>query len=75
MHHHLTKRPPQAVHYGQSGDAPATDHGHEGPTVNVDNNDERWRDGWDHKREQRVLRRMDIHLLPFVSLLYLLSFL
>lgn len=31
--------------------------------------------GIDPKREKSILRRMDIHLLPFVSLLYLLSFL
>lgn len=31
--------------------------------------------GIDHKHEKRVLRKMDFHLLPFVSLLYLLSFL
>jgi hypothetical protein len=28
-----------------------------------------------HAERQRVLRKLDIHLLPFVSLLYLLSFL
>jgi len=71
----LDEKAPQAVHHDHSGGALATDHGYEGPTVNVDNNDEHWRDGWDHRREQRVLRKMDIHLLPFVSLLYLLSFL
>lgn len=27
------------------------------------------------KERKRVLRKMDLHLLPFVSLLYLLSFL
>lgn len=40
----------------------------------VPNNND-WEDGWDHMRVKRVLRKMDIHLLPFVSLLYLLSFL
>jgi hypothetical protein len=31
--------------------------------------------GIDEKHEKRILRKLDIHLLPFVSLLYLLSFL
>jgi hypothetical protein len=31
--------------------------------------------GIDEKHEQRILRKLDIRLLPFVSLLYLLSFL
>lgn len=34
-----------------------------------------WRDDWDQKKVKRILRKMDVHLLPFVSLLYLLSFL
>lgn len=29
----------------------------------------------DSKEERRMFRKMDMHLLPFVSLLYLLSFL
>lgn len=37
--------------------------------------DESWRDNIDTKHEKRILRKLDIHLLPFVSLLYLLSFL
>jgi hypothetical protein len=32
-----------------------------------------WRHGIDHVHEKRILRRLDFHLLPFVSLLYLLS--
>jgi hypothetical protein len=70
---------PPGVHHGydhdHSGGALAANHGYDAPAVSVDGSDERWRDGWDDKREQRVLRKMDIHLLPFVSLLYLLSFL
>jgi hypothetical protein len=34
-----------------------------------------WRRGIDEKQEKRILRKLDIHLLPFISLLYLLSFL
>jgi hypothetical protein len=34
-----------------------------------------WRHGIDEKHEKRILRKLDIHLLPFVSVLYLLSFL
>jgi hypothetical protein len=37
--------------------------------------DPSWRHGIDEKHEKRILRKLDIHLLPFVSLLYLLSFL
>jgi hypothetical protein len=37
--------------------------------------DPTWRHGIDEKHEKRILRKLDIHLLPFVSLLYLLSFL
>ena len=29
----------------------------------------------DEKYEKRILRKLDFHLLPFVSVLYLLSFL
>ncbi|KIM26839.1 hypothetical protein M408DRAFT_330417 [Serendipita vermifera MAFF 305830] len=36
---------------------------------------DQWRHGVDAAHEKRVLRKLDIHLLPFVSLLYLLSFL
>jgi len=66
------KKTPQGNH---SGGALVRKHGSEGSTTSTDDKDERWRDGWDDRREQRVLRKMDIHLLPFVSLLYLLSFL
>lgn len=38
-------------------------------------NNESWRVGIDAKHEKRILRKLDVHLLPFVSLLYLLSFL
>jgi hypothetical protein len=31
------------------------------------------RHGIDGKHEKRILRKLDIHLLPFVSLLYLLA--
>lgn len=31
--------------------------------------------GFDHIDEKKVLRKMDLHLLPMVTLLYLLSFL
>jgi hypothetical protein len=34
-----------------------------------------WRLGIDEKHEKMILRKLDIHLLPFISLLYLLSFL
>lgn len=34
-----------------------------------------WRHGVDAQHEHRILRKLDVHLLPFVSLLYLLSFL
>ena len=33
------------------------------------------RHGGDQKREEMILRKLDFHLLPFVSALYLLSFL
>jgi hypothetical protein len=36
---------------------------------------DQWRHGIDTTHEKRILRRLDLHLLPFVSLLYLLSFL
>jgi hypothetical protein len=36
---------------------------------------DQWRHGIDHVHEKRILRKLDLHLLPFVSLLYLLSFL
>jgi len=39
------------------------------------NDSEEWRHGIDSVHEKRILRKLDIHLLPFVSLLYLLSFL
>jgi hypothetical protein len=39
------------------------------------NDGEKWRHGIDPVHEKRVLRKLDLHLLPFVSLLYLLSFL
>jgi hypothetical protein len=58
-----------------SGDDLAVNNAYDTSTLNMDEKDERWRDGWDDKRERRVLRKMDIHLLPLVSLLYLLSFL
>lgn len=31
--------------------------------------------GGDGKREQKLIRKMDLHILPFVVLLYLFSFL
>jgi hypothetical protein len=34
-----------------------------------------WRHGIDEHHEKRILLKLDLHLLPFVSLLYLLSFL
>jgi hypothetical protein len=37
--------------------------------------DESWRANIDTQHEKRILRKLDAHLLPFVSLLYLLSFL
>jgi hypothetical protein len=64
---------PRANHSG--GDVPVKIHASEGSTTSADDKGEGWRNGWDNRREQRVLRKMDIHLLPFVSLLYLLSFL
>ena len=39
-----------------------------------DTKDPSLRHGIDEKHEKRILRKLDIHLLPFVSLLYLLSF-
>jgi hypothetical protein len=36
---------------------------------------DQWRHGIDLVHEKRILRKLDYHLLPFVSLLYLLSFL
>lgn len=36
---------------------------------------DQWRHGVDAIHEKRILRKLDWHLLPFVSLLYLLSFL
>ena len=58
-----------------SGGVPVRGNASEGSTTSAGDKDDGWRDGWDDRREQRVLRKMDIHLLPFVSLLYLLSFL
>ena len=65
------------VHRDHGAGALAANHGYDASTKSVDEDesDARWRDGWDDARERRVLRKMDIHLLPFVSLLYLLSFL
>jgi hypothetical protein len=34
-----------------------------------------WRHGMDNEHEKRILRKLDIHLLPLVSVLYLFSFL
>jgi hypothetical protein len=34
---------------------------------------DQWRHGIDHAHEKRILRRLDFHSLPFISLLYLLS--
>jgi hypothetical protein len=34
-----------------------------------------WKRGIDENQEKEILRKLDIHLLPFISLLYLLSFL
>jgi hypothetical protein len=34
---------------------------------------DQWRHGIDPVHEKRILRKLDLHLLPFVSLLYLLS--
>jgi hypothetical protein len=36
---------------------------------------EQWRNGIGPVQEKRILRKLDLYLLPFVSLLYLLSFL
>jgi hypothetical protein len=36
---------------------------------------DQWRHGIDHVHEKRILRKLDFRLLPFVTLLYLLSFL
>ena len=58
-----------------SGGALVKKHAYEGSITITDDKDDHWRDGWDDRREQHVLRKMDVHLLPFVSLLYLLSFL
>ena len=69
------EKTPHTVRHDNGDGALATDHGYEGPTGGMSEHDESWRDGWDDRREQRVLRKMDVHLLPFVSLLYLLSFL
>jgi hypothetical protein len=41
----------------------------------VVNDGDQWRHGIDSVHEKRVLRKLDLHLLPFVSVLYLLSFL
>ena len=71
----LDEKAPHTVHADHSGGALAANHGYETTTGGTSEHDESWRDGWDDRREQRVLRKMDIHLLPFVSLLYLLSFL
>ena len=65
----------KGVHHDHGGGALATNHGDERSTKGIDDHDESWWVGWDDRRERRVLRNMDIHLLPFVSLLYLLSFL
>jgi hypothetical protein len=34
---------------------------------------DQWLHGVDPVHEKRILRKLDLHLLPFVSLLYLLS--
>jgi hypothetical protein len=34
-----------------------------------------WRHGIDKKSEKKLLRKLDLHIIPLVSLLYLLSFL
>ena len=69
------EKSPQADDH--TGGVLVSKHASEGSTTGTGTGDkgEDWRDGWDGRRERRVLRRMDIHLLPFVSLLYLLSFL
>ena len=72
---HASSLDEKAPRVDDSSGTPAAEHGYEGSTLRVDAEHQRWRDGWDDKREQRVLRKMDIRLLPFVSLLYLLSFL
>jgi hypothetical protein len=66
-------------------------HADEKPTISMDEKRDRsldqasdpdalkdgdqWRHGIDPVHEKRILRKLDLHLLPFVSLLYLLSFL
>jgi hypothetical protein len=40
-----------------------------------DTKDPLWRHGIDNKGEKKILRKLDIHILPLVSFLYLLSFL
>jgi hypothetical protein len=36
---------------------------------------DQWRRGIEPAHEKRILRRLDFHLLPFLCLLFLLSFL
>jgi len=67
------EKPTLGNHIG--GGIPVKGYASGSSTTSADDRDVDWRDGWDDRREQRVLRKMDIHLLPFVSLLYLLSFL
>lgn len=66
------EKPPQA---NPTGGPLVGKDAYEGSITSIDDTGDRWRDGWDDRRERRILRKMDIHLLPFVSLLYLLSFL
>jgi hypothetical protein len=39
------------------------------------NDGDQWRHGIDPVHEKRILRKLDFHLLPFLFLLFLLSFL
>ncbi|KAG8767274.1 hypothetical protein FRC15_005797, partial [Serendipita sp. 397] len=45
------------------------------PEAHIRANDDTWRHGIDTTHEKRILRKLDWHILPLVSLLYLLSFL
>jgi hypothetical protein len=43
------------------------------PDASTPRDGDQWRHGIDDAHERRILRKLDYHSLPFISLLYLMS--
>jgi hypothetical protein len=74
----MAKSHPEAEEYleNEKGTITTLENGGGPVDHNSDNatQDTFWRNGIDEKYEKRILRKLDIRLLPFVSLLFFLSF-